>query len=182
MEKTISTDQRNSRIKYGLLVLFSILLLSYVDYIVLEKIYHPLATKYNINWDAELNAVIFGRHTPILRWQLAFMPLGICLFALLGIAADSFRLAISGIILFAAGWEDIFYYLLQGKWLPAELSWLDYSPLMGLTRYLTRTPHVTSLGVIISSSLGLIAVCLILIPWKRCGKKHCISENTAEHT
>jgi hypothetical protein len=167
MDKVDKTDQRNLRIKYAVLLFVSILLLAYVDYIVLEKIYHPITAKYNINWDQELNAVMFGRQTPILRWQLAFMPLGVCLFILLGIAAKSFRLAISGILLFAAGWEDIFYYLIQGKWLPDELPWLDYSPLMGLTKYLTRTEHVTSTGVLISASLILLAVILILYPFKK---------------
>lgn len=163
MEKAGHTTQSHPRIKYAILLFISILLLAYVDYIVLEKIYHPVAAKYNINWDTEFNAVIFGRQTPILRWQLAFMPLGVILFILLGVAARSARLAVSGILLFATGWEDIFYYLIQGRWLPAELGWLDYSPLMGLTKYLTATAHVTSIGVIISSSLGLLAVCLLLL-------------------
>ena len=167
MEIVGKTNQSRLRIKYGILLFVSILLLAYVDYIVLEKIYHPIAAKYNIIWDQEFNAVIFGRQTPILRWQLAFMPLGVCLFILLGVAAKSFRLAISGILLFAAGWEDIFYYLIQGRWLPAQLGWLDYSPLMGLTRYLTRTEHVTSTGVLISSILGLLIVVLLLYPFKK---------------
>lgn len=171
MENVNYKDQKGLRIKYGILLFVSILLLAYVDYIVLEKIYHPIAAKYNIIWDQEFNAVIFGRQTPILRWQLAFMPLGVCLFILLGVAAKSFRLAISGILLFATGWEDIFYYLIQGRWLPNELSWLDYSPLMGLTKYLTRTEHVTSTGVLISGMLGLLAVIWILYPFKKTTKE-----------
>lgn len=171
MEKSENTDQMCLCLKYGSLLFISILLLAYVDYIVLEKIYHPVAQKYNIIWDQEFNAVMFGRQTPILRWQLAFMPLGVMLFILLGIAAKSFRLAISGVLLFATGWEDIFYYLIQGKWLPAELGWLDYSPLMGLTKYLTRTEHVTSTGVLISSTLGLLAVIWILDPFKKSAKE-----------
>lgn len=161
-KKKNNTGVKHSCCGLAALIFFSILLLSYVDYIVLEKIYHPLAAKYNINWDAEFNAVIFGKQTPILRWQLAFMPLGVNLFVLLGIAAKSFRLAFSGILLFAAGWEDIFYYLIQGRWLPAELGWLDYSPLMGLTRHITATEHVTSTGVIISSGFGLLIAGIIL--------------------
>lgn len=163
MEKAVHTTKSYLNIKYGILLFVSILLLSYVDYIVLEKIYHPLSAKYNINWDTEFNAVIFGKQTPVLRWQLAFMPLGICLFILQGVAASSWRLAVSGILMFATGWEDIFYYLIQGRWLPVQLPWLDYSPLMGLSRYLTATQHVTSVGVMISSLLGLLAVCLILL-------------------
>lgn len=158
------------KIKFAIILFLSILLLAYVDYIVLEKIYHPVAAKHNIIWSQEFNAVMFGRQTPILRWQLAFMPLGVCLFILLGWAAKSFRLAISGILLFACGWEDIFYYVIQGKWLTPEMGWLDYSPLMGLTKYLTRTEHVTSTGVLISSSLALLVVILILYPFKRSPK------------
>jgi hypothetical protein len=141
---------------YAVLITVSILLLAYVDYIVLEKIYHPIAAKYNINWDSEFNAVFFGKPTPVLRWQLAFMPLGVMLFVLLGLAARSFRFAFCGILLFATGWEDIFYYVIMGRWLPEELGWLDYSPLMGLTRFITGTDHVTSTGVLLSSLLGLI--------------------------
>ncbi len=166
MDKTGTPEGKRLRVKFAILLFISILLLAYVDYIVLEKIYHPIAGKYNIIWDQEFNAVMFGRQTPILRWQLAFMPLGVCLFVLLGWAAKSFRLAISGILLFATGWEDIFYYLIQGRWLPAELGWLDYSPLMGLTKHLTGTEHVTSTGVLISSSLGLLAVIWILYSLK----------------
>ncbi|MEN6306945.1 MAG: hypothetical protein ABFD91_04245 [Anaerohalosphaeraceae bacterium] len=163
MEKNQNkTCKKHSCYAQSALIFFSILLLSYVDYIVLEKIYHPIAAKHNINWDAEFNAVIFGRQTPILRWQLAFMPLGVVLFILLGIAARSFRLAFSGILLFATGWEDIFYYLIQGKWLPAELGWLDYSPLMGLTRHISATEHVTSTGIIVSSTVGLFIAGIVL--------------------
>ncbi|MBN2512588.1 MAG: hypothetical protein JXB18_06585 [Sedimentisphaerales bacterium] len=160
--KKNNTGEKHSCCGLAALIFFSMLLLSYVDYIVLEKIYHPMAAKYNINWDAEFNAVIFGKQTPILRWQLAFMPLGVMLFILLGIAAKSFRLAFSGIVLFATGWEDILYYLIQGKWLPEELGWLDYSPLMGLTRHITATEHVTSTGIMISSTFGLLIAGIIL--------------------
>lgn len=162
MEKYNTATGKPSRLTIGALLVVSILLLAYVDYIVLEKIYRPIALKYNVDWDAEFNAVIFGRQTPVLRWQLAFMPLGICLFVLLGVAAKSLKLAVSGILLFAAGWEDIVYYVIQGKGLPAELPWLDYSPLMGLTRHLTGTDHVTSTGLFISSALGLLAVAVLL--------------------
>jgi hypothetical protein len=160
--------QKNSVVKsragmYAFIITVGILLLAYVDYITLEKIYHPIAAKYSINWN-EFNAVVFGKQTAILQWQFAFMPLGVVMFILLGVAARSGKLAVCGILMFATGWEDIFYYLIQGRWLPAELSWLDYSPLMGLTRILTSTPHVTSTGIIISSAIGLIVSCLILFP------------------
>jgi hypothetical protein len=161
-------QQNNSVVKsragiYAVIIAVGILLLAYVDYITLEKIYHPIAAKYNINWN-EFNAVVFGKQTPILQWQFAFMPLGVVMFILLGAAARSFKLAVCGILLFATGWEDIFYYLIQGRRLPAELGWLDYSPIMGLTRFLTSTSHVTSTGVIISSGIGLIVSYLILFP------------------
>jgi hypothetical protein len=163
MENTENNPKTCPRWRFAVLLFISILLLAYVDYIVLEKIYHPIAKKYNINWDKEFNAVFFGKPSPVLRWQLAFMPLGVMLFVLQGIAAKSWRLALSGILLFAAGWEDIFYYVIQGRWLPAQLPWLDYSPLMGLTRYLTGTDHVTSTGILISSLSSLILVLWLLI-------------------
>jgi hypothetical protein len=147
---------------HAALIIASIFLLTYVDFIVLEKIHHPIAAKYSVNW-ADFNATIFKIKIPVIWWQFAFIPLGVCLFTLLGIAAKSFRLFFSGVLLFATGWEDILYYAIQGKWLPRQLSWLDYSPIMGLTKFLTSTEHVTSTGILISSLTGLIVSCLILL-------------------
>ena len=143
------------------LIIASIFLLAYVDFIVLEKIHHPIAAKYGVNW-ADFKATLFKVKTPVIWWQFAFIPLGVSLFALLGTATKSFRLFFSGVLLFATGWEDILYYAIQGKWLPAQLSWLDYSPIMTLTRFLTLTQHVTSTGILISSLSGLILAYLIL--------------------
>ena len=143
------------------LITASIFLLTYVDLIVLEKIYHPLAAKYRINW-ADFHATLFTVKTPVIWWQFAFIPMGVFLFALLGIAAKSLRLFFSGVLLFAAGWEDILYYLILGKWLPRQLGYLDYSPIMGLTRFLTLTEHVTSTGVLLSSLIGIIVSYFIL--------------------
>ena len=146
---------------HAALIIASILLLSYVDFIALEKIHHPIARKYNVSW-TDYNAVFFQKEVPIIWWHFAFVPLGICLFILLGIAAGSFRLTFAGILMFAAGWEDIVYYVMQGKWLPEQLSWLDYSPLMTLTRFITSTEHVTGTGILISSMAALIISPLIL--------------------
>ena len=143
------------------LITASILLLSYADFIVLEKVYHPLAREHGVSWTA-FSAVLFQKEMPFLWWHVAFIPSGICIFVLLGIAAKSFRLPIAGILMFAAGWEDIGYYVIQGNWLPDELSWLDYSPMISLTRFITSTEHVTGTGVLISSLIGLIISFLIL--------------------
>jgi len=165
-----SMEKVNESEKYGrsltlfthaALITASIFLLAYVDFIVLEKIYHPIAAKYRINW-ADFKATIFNIKTPIIWWQFAFIPMGVFLFALLGIAAKSLRLFFSGVLLFATGWEDILYYLILGKWIPRQLGYLDYSPIIGLTRFLTLTEHVTSTGLLMSSLIGLVFSYLIL--------------------
>jgi hypothetical protein len=148
------------------LVIASIFLLAYVDFIVLEKIYHPVAAKYRINW-TDFHATLFQIKTPIIWWQFAFIPLGVFLFVFLAIAAKSLRLFIAGVLLFATGWEDILYYAIQGKWLPKQLPWLDFSPVMTLTRFLTSTEHVTSTGVLISSGTGLILSFIILFSLRK---------------
>ena len=40
------------RLIYVVLIVVSILLLAYMDFIVLEKIYHPIARDYDIPWSA----------------------------------------------------------------------------------------------------------------------------------
>ena len=95
---------------------------------------------------------------------MAFFPLAIVLFVLLGVAAKSWRLTVSGIVLFASGWEDIFYYVIQLKWLPSELSWLNAAP-MGLSRIITRTANVSSTGVLISAIIGLAVAGMILFSY-----------------
>jgi len=148
---------------FVILIVLGILLLAFMDIIVLEKVYHPLAQIYNINWDT-LNAVIFGIDLGILWWHVAFFTLAFSLFVLLGVAAKSWRLAVSGISLFILGWEDIFYYILQLRWLPSELPWLNNAP-MGLSRYLTGTANVTCLGVLISAFIGVIIAGLVLFKY-----------------
>ena len=146
-------------INLGLLVI-AFLLLAFVDFIVLEQIYHPLSEQHNISWTSfETN--ILGASFPILKWHVGFFTLSIFLFILLGLAARSWRLGLSGLILFFTGWEDILYYIIQFKWLPAELPWLDASPLMTLSRFLTKTEHVTSTGVVASAVFGVIVIVMI---------------------
>lgn len=160
-EKPETSGRPSAALTHAGLIIASIFLLTYVDLIVLEKIHHPIAARYGVNWN-DFNATIFQIKIPVIWWHIAFTPLGVSLFALLGIAAKSFRLFFAGTLMFATGWEDILYYVLQGKWLSAQLPWLDYSPIISLTRFLTLTEHVTSTGVVISSVSGLILSYFIL--------------------
>jgi len=150
-------------LRYLVIILISILLLAFVDFIVLEKIYNPISAEFNIPWDS-FTAVLFGIKLPMQWWHVAFFPLAFVLFILLGFAAKSWRLAISGIILFVTGLEDVFYYLIQLKFLPPTLDWLDPT-IIGLTRFITRTPHVISLGVLISLTIGILASLIILFSY-----------------
>ena len=95
-------------------------------------------------------------------WHIIFTALAIGVFLFLGIIKKSWRLFVSGVILIATGWEDIIYYFMQLRKITYELTWLDYSPIMTLTRFITQTEHVTSTGIIISAIVGLIVVVMIL--------------------
>jgi hypothetical protein len=60
-----------------------------------------------------------------------------------------------------SGLEDILYYLLDGKSMPATLPWLDGNPMI---------LHVSRAGVIGSVSLWLtvlIVLYLVLYQWRR---------------
>ncbi|MBT3397703.1 hypothetical protein HOA55_03045 [archaeon] len=148
-------------ITFAIIILAAILLLAFADYIVLEKIYHPLSQQFNISWDV-FSANPFGVILPMQWWHVAFFTIAFVMFALLGVAAKSWRLWLSGTIIFLTGWEDIFYYLIQLKWLPKELSWLDAAP-MGLSRFITQSPHVTNVGVVISAIIGLAVSAMIIL-------------------
>lgn len=136
--------------RIGLLIA-GIFLLAYADYIVLEHIYKPLTLGYGIPESAYW---VPGSDKRIFWWHAAFLPLGISIFILLGIAARDWRLAISGMILFATGWEDVAYYAIQGKHLPLELAWLDPQWFVAWTKLIAGQPHVTRGGVWLSAWLG----------------------------
>ena len=148
---------------FAIIIIAAILLLSFADYIVLEKIYHPLSQQFNISWEI-FSADPFGVILPMQWWHVAFFTIAFVMFILLGLAAKSWRLWLSGTIIFLTGWEDIFYYLIQLKWLPLELAWLDAAP-MGLSRFITQTPHVTNTGVVISAIIGLAASIMIILKY-----------------
>jgi hypothetical protein len=148
-------------VKYLIILFLGILLISFVDYIVLEKIYHPISQQYSIPWTDFMTTIpIFNFQ--IMWWHIAFIVLEISLFVLIGIAASSWRLSLSGIALFGTGWEDAFYYLIQGKFLPTELPWLNTVPTMTWTRLITGTANITSIGLIISAIVGAFIVFLLL--------------------
>ena len=96
----------------------------------------------------------------IFYWHTAFIPFGLVLFAMLGLAARDSRLAIAGMILFATGWEDLSYYLLQLQPLPASMPWLNIAPSIAWTRRLTGAPNVTATGLVISALAGIILAAL----------------------
>jgi len=148
-----------------LVIMLCLVFLAFVDFIVLEKIYHPLSSQYGIPWDS-FDAVLFGKHLPLIWWHLAFFPLAFFIFILAGVCFREWKVSLAGIILFATGWEDMFYYLIPCKGIPSELSWLDYSPLIGLSRIFTQTQHIIMEGLVISIIIGGIIALLILFSSK----------------
>jgi hypothetical protein len=141
------------------LILAFLAVAAFADWVVLEKIYKPLLSQYRIPWNqVELN--FWG--VKCLWWHIALVVMILSFYVLLGIALKDWRLPMAGMTLFLLGVEDIFYYLLQCQWLPTELPWLDYSPLLTLSRWLTGTDHVTATGVAIFALLGMISALLLL--------------------
>jgi len=140
-----------------------ILLLAFVDVIVLERIYKPLAAGYRIPWsEFQVRLPFLGKTTGMLWWHVAFVPLGLCLFMLAGAAGRDWRLALAGCVLFATGWEDLVYYAIQFQTAPSRLPWLDASPLVAWTRVFTRSTHVTYFGLLLAACVGGIVAGLVL--------------------
>lgn len=147
-----------------LAVLFlTLALMVFVDYIVNHRIYHAISEARQIPFnEIDVDPPVPSMAGTLLWWHVAFIPLVLSTFALLGLAARDWRLAVSGIVLFLTGWEDILYYVLQLRLLPAELPWLDRSPGIGWGRYLFASPHVTALSLLISAAVGGVVVALLL--------------------
>lgn len=132
-----------------------IVLLALTDVVVLEGIYKPTAARYGIRWsEFEVAIPFLGTEIRVLRWHLAFVPLGFGLFVLCGVAGRDWRLALAGAILFATGWEDIAYYVLQLQLPPSELPWLDAQPGVAWTRLLLGEAHLSRLGLCLAALLG----------------------------
>jgi len=153
----------NDRIHRCLVLLLGVLVLGAVDVVVLERIYKPISQIWHVPWRAFLAPLpLLGPDSPVLWWHVAFVPLGLCLFLLIGLAAGDGRLAAAGCVLFATGWEDVAYYVLQLRLPPPELPWLDFSPGIAWTRWVLRSPHVTRAGLFVAVFVGGLAAVRLL--------------------
>lgn len=166
MENDSRRGRGHTYSRIAILVL-GLLLLAFVDVVVLERIYKPMSAKYSIPWEEfEIHVPLAGEGARMLWWHLAFVPLGIMLFVLAGMSGGDLGLALAGIVLFAAGWEDIIYYFVQLKFIPQELAWLDVNPAIAWTRILTRSEHVTRVGLFISTGCsGILAAIILGFQW-----------------
>ncbi len=106
--------------------------MTFVDYIVNHHIYHAISEARNIPVsELDVEPPIPSMAGTFLWWHVAYIPLVLGTFVLLGLAARDWRLAVGGIVLFLSGWEDVAYFLLRLRPLPAELPWLDRAPGIG---------------------------------------------------
>ena len=155
------------RVRLMIILLIGVLLMAFMDIIVLEKIYHPIGQAYNIPWtDFHVSESI-----DYLWWWVAFIPMGFIMFGLLGWAAKSWKLVFSGAILFLTGWEDIFYYVLRGTWLPWDsMAWLNDNPVMAFFNLFTPGRSVTGVTVTIAAIIGGLAVYTIFY-WDKVKRK-----------
>lgn len=161
-------DQTRGRIYVRLAILaLGILLLAFVDVIVLERIYKPISAEHAITWEElEIHVPLAGENARMLWWHVAFVPLGIILFILVGLSGRDLGLTLSGIVLFATGWEDIIYYVIQFKLVPQQLMWLDANPAIAWTRLLTRSAHVGRVELFVAAGLGgVLAVIILGFQW-----------------
>lgn len=136
-----------------------------MDIVVVGVMIHSLCKDYGVPWSAFL--IDIGPFQKLFIWYVAFTPLAISLFILLGVASRSWRLGLAGIVFFVGGSEDLAYFFLQGQLLPAELPWLDVTPIVW-TRLVTGSSHVTGLGLLLSAAVnGLFALLILAMPWKQ---------------
>jgi hypothetical protein len=163
-----NNKQKRGRTYVRLAILaLGILLLAFVDVIVLERIYKPISTEHAIPWEEfQIHVPLAGENARMLWWHVAFVPLGIVIFALVGTSGRDLGLAMAGIVLFATGWEDIAYYAIQFKLVPQQLTWLDVNPAIAWARILTRNAHVTRVELIIAAVAGgVLAVIILGFQW-----------------
>ncbi len=131
----------------------TLLLLAFADVIVLERIYKPLAAAYDVPW-SELSAGL--KWAPeILWWHVAFIPLAIGVFLLVGISGRDWRFFTGGLVLFLTGWEDTLYYVLLRQVPPARLPWLDRAWGIAWTRLFEGGQSVSRFGLFAANIVGL---------------------------
>ena len=152
--------------RFAILVL-AIVLLAFVDMIVLERIYKPISAEHNIPWEKfEIHVPLGGENARMLWWHVAFIPLGVLLFILVGMSGGDWGITLSGIVLFATGWERIIYYLIQFKLVPRQLEWLDVNPAISWTRIITRSAHVGRVELFIAAGIGgAVALVIFFFQW-----------------
>ena len=161
--KYANKSQRNITYERLAILTLGILLLAFVDVIVIEMIYKPFSIKYGIPFnDLEMPLPVLGGDGRILWWHVAFVPLGFVLFFIASIPRRDWRLTLGGSVLFVSGLEDIAYYIIQLKQVPVGLPWLDKSPPIAWTRFITGSEHVTRAGLFIATITGILFVGAIL--------------------
>lgn len=173
MKDYIEIMNDNGRQRYGsiyirfVILALAIVLLAFVDMIVLEHIYKPISAKYEIPWsEFEIQMPLAGESARVLWWHVAFVPLGVLLFILIGMSGGDWGITLSGIVLFATGWEDIVYYIVQFKLVPKQLEWLDVNVFISWTRVLTRNSHVGRAELFISAGIGgILAAVIFFFQW-----------------
>jgi len=115
--------------------------------------------------------IIIGGNVPHLIgfWYSAFAVAQFGLVALVLIfiflLSHSFRsVLVWGLTLWlplVTGTEDIFYYFLQRMSLPATFEWLNNSPLISWTRYVTNTTDIVRNGVYLSAAVGWLVILFV---------------------
>ena len=135
----------------SIIISLALILITIIDIIVLEQIYHHIANTAQISWEVFSVNFLGGK---ILAWYLAFIPLILGTFILLALATKEWKY-LTGIIITMTGWEDILYYVFQLKQIPATLPWLNNAPLISWSRIFTQTLDVTIISLFISAIAGL---------------------------
>ena len=161
--KKANKENRNIIYERLGIITFGILVLGFVDVIVIEMIYKPFSVKYGIALSAfEMQLPILGGDGRILWWHIAFVPLGFILFFLASVPRRDWRLMLGGLVLFVTGLEDVVYYMIQLKYVPVDLPWLDKSPPIAWSCAIIGSEHVTRTGLFIATIIGMVFTGVII--------------------
>lgn len=134
------------------------------DIVVLEWILKPISREHGLPWSTwQMDVTLFGATFEILTWWPGLWAIGVALPALLAWVARRWEALAGGLLLFACGWEDTCYYLLQLKGVPDTLPWLDLNPFLAWTRLLTGAAHVTRAGLLVANALALAATAALIL-------------------
>ena len=119
-------------------------------------------------WEGEVYKAMFSEYM-LLFWgfALALMVLAALIYFILRKdKSESVAVLLSGIVLVLTGWEDILFYVFQGRWLDPVLPWLNANAIMNSIALQMGFETVTSTSLLFTAGIGLFIVVIGAIIFK----------------